>query len=272
MIFPEKRKLFTISEVAKACGVSRTSLIRMEEDGFLKPYRIDPDTGYRYYDMQNVASVGQYQRLQELGISRKEIADLYYERVDTEKFIEKQRARLSKMQSLLEEYEFRHDHSKNHLFSYLTLPEVVCFCADIVSNSIGESATLSYLAHQKCMEAGYRLLGSETMFAIASGDSNDISIPVDTRFTACIPVLADPGKDPRIRRFPATEAFSVLGFGNYDTQPALWDLLREESARRGLEPSGPPRLIALVAPYTGAHYKTDDFCSQCVIPIKERKG
>ena len=146
MIFPEKRKLFTISEVAKACGVSRTSLIRMEEDGFLKPYRIDPDTGYRYYDMQNVASVGQYQRLQELGISRKEIADIYYERVDTEKFIEKQRARLSKMQNLLEEYEFRHDHSKDHMFSYLTLPEVVCFCDDIVSNSIGESATLSYLA------------------------------------------------------------------------------------------------------------------------------
>ena len=271
MILPKSRKLFTISEVSKACGVSRTSLIRMEEDGFLTPYRVDPDTGYRYYDMQNVASVGQYQRLQELGISRKEIADIYYERVDAREFVEEQRRRLGRLQRFLDEYELRHDCSKNHLFSYLTLPAVDCFCEEIVSSSLEQSATLAYLAHENCMKAGYRLLGSEPMFAVASGDLYDIDIPVNSRFTACIPVIPDKEDDPNIRHFPATEAFSVLVFGNYDAMDSLWELLAAEAARRGIKSSGPARLIALVAPYTGAHYKPDDFCCECVIPISERK-
>ena len=39
MKFPEERKLFTVKDVSRACGVSRASLIRMEKSGFLKPYR-----------------------------------------------------------------------------------------------------------------------------------------------------------------------------------------------------------------------------------------
>ena len=62
MKIPEKRVLFSMKEITNACGVSRSTLLRMEEDGFLKPYKIDPESGYRYYDLQNVAAVGQYQR------------------------------------------------------------------------------------------------------------------------------------------------------------------------------------------------------------------
>ena len=104
MVFPERRKLFSIKEAAHACGVSRSTLLRMEEDGFLTPYRVDPNTGYRYYDLQNIATVGQYQRLQEAGLSRKEVADLYYERVDSQKFLEAQRQKLCRMQRFLEGY------------------------------------------------------------------------------------------------------------------------------------------------------------------------
>ena len=83
----KERRTFSVREMAHACGVSRSTLLRMAEDGFLTPYRIDPDSGYRYYDMQNVTAVGQYQRMQTIGLSRKEIADLYYERVDSAAFL-----------------------------------------------------------------------------------------------------------------------------------------------------------------------------------------
>ena len=45
MIFPEERKLFTVKDVSRACGVSRATLIRMEESGFLTPHHVNPDTG-----------------------------------------------------------------------------------------------------------------------------------------------------------------------------------------------------------------------------------
>ena len=93
MRYPEKRKLFTITEVARACGVSRSTLLRMEESGFLKPFRVDPETGYRYYDLSAVSAVGQYQMLQSIGLTRKEIGDVYYERIDSSDFLEMLRQR-----------------------------------------------------------------------------------------------------------------------------------------------------------------------------------
>ena len=38
---------FTIRQVCKSCGLSRATLLRMEERGLLKPASIDPETGYR---------------------------------------------------------------------------------------------------------------------------------------------------------------------------------------------------------------------------------
>lgn len=272
MIFPDNRKLFTIKEMTQACGVSRTTLIRMEEDGFLKPYRVDPDSGYRYYDLQNVTAVGQYQRLQEAGLSRKEIADLYYERVDSRKFLEAQRQKLSRLQRFLDEYELRHDHSKAFSVSYVTIPAVTCYCVEITTFSPEETATLSFLAHERCAAEGYRMLGSELLFGIPHEQFARMDyLGVEHHFTLCIPVLPDAKPDPQLRFFAATEAISILGFGGYSIVPKLWDCLWAELEARGLTASGPARFIAHVAPYTGAHYKPEDFCYECVVPIKERK-
>lgn len=60
MFFPENQQLFTVSEMTRACGVSRTTLIRIEECGVLTPCHINPETGYRYYNAYNAAQVGQY--------------------------------------------------------------------------------------------------------------------------------------------------------------------------------------------------------------------
>ena len=126
MKLPKNRALFSIKEMSEICGISRASLLRLEEDGFLLPYRVNPDTGYRYYDMQNVTAVGQYQRMQTIGMSRKEIADLYYERIDSAAFIAELRQKLARLQLFLNEYEMRHDRSKNFSVFYTALPAVTC--------------------------------------------------------------------------------------------------------------------------------------------------
>ena len=98
MIFTDQRRLFTSAQVCRACGISRTSLFRLEEIGFLTPYSVNPDTGYRYYDLQNITAVGQFQKMQEIGLSKKEIVDLYLEQIDSEEFLKTQRQKLNMMQ------------------------------------------------------------------------------------------------------------------------------------------------------------------------------
>lgn len=270
MQFPEHRQLFTVKDVAHACGVSRATLIRMEESGFLTPFHVDSNSGYRYYDMQNIAAIGQYQRLQEAGLSRTEIAGLYHGRVDSAEFLEEQRRRLSAMQRFIDEYEIRHDHSKDHTIAIRSLPAVTCYCEEYVTASFKESAMLSFLAHERCVTKGYRLLGSESLMALTDDWHAWAASPYsEHRITVCIPVIPDQnaGVDSNLRFFPATEALTILGFGDYETVPRLWERLFEEADARGLEPSGPARFIALVAPYVGAHIAHDEFCHECVIPF-----
>ncbi len=272
MVFPEHIRLFTIREMCHACGVSRTTLIRMEESGFLKPCRVDPDTGYRYYDLQNVAAVGQYQFLNATGFSRREIADLYYERIDSRAFLRAQRQRLSRMQRFLDQYELRHDHSKNGLVSFVSLPAVTCFCEEVIASSDDEAGKLTYLLHEKCVAEGFQMHGSDPIFSIPPDGIADMDcLNLHHHGICCIPVVPDGRQDPRLRFFPATDAISIIGFGDYAIVPSLWEKLWKEYHARELEASGPARLIALVAPYSGTHHKTDDFCYECAIPVKERK-
>lgn len=273
MQYPEERKLFTVKDVCRACGISRTTLLRMEESGFLTPYRVDPDSGYRYYDTGNIAAIGQYQWLQSAGLSRAQIADLYHGRINNEEFLKEQRKKLEAMRRFVNEFELRHDRSKDHTFSLRTLPEATCYCVEVGGiSSFDKSGMLSYLAHERCVAEGYRLLGSEPMSVIIEDwRSWTEDSPPECGFTVCIPIVPGPGweSDPNLRRFPATEALSIIGFGEYSVISGLWKSLFEELDARGLEPNGSARLIALVAPYVGDHIRPDEYCYECVVPVSE---
>lgn len=41
----DTKKLFQITEAAHACGISRSTLMRMEEKGLLTPVYIAPESG-----------------------------------------------------------------------------------------------------------------------------------------------------------------------------------------------------------------------------------
>lgn len=277
MNYPEERQLFTIREFSRACGVSRTSLIRMEECGFLTPYRIDPDTGYRYYDAHNAAEVGQFQLLQTLGLSRGEIADYYFQKKDTGELLQKQREKFSRMQRIIEELELRSDSSRQLMFSFLDLPEIVCFyrTADIGSPLEGER--LFYTTHEQCIRDGYRLHGTEPMFGLSDDDfrlmeSSNLGL---TKTSACIPIIytgdRDPDEDPNLITFPAVHAFSALAHGDYSIIAELCAQFWREIEARKLLPAGPARFIGLVAPYTGRHIEQKQFCYRLIVPVESDK-
>ena len=272
MNYPDKRKLFTISEVTRACGVSRATLIRIEESGFMKPFRIDPDSGYRYYDTQNIAAIGQYQRLQAIGLSRAEIADLYHGRTDSRDFIRSQREKLGRLQQFLDEYEVSHDHEKDFSVNYVTLPEITCCCLRLEPKTIGDISTQAFLKHEKCISEGYQLLGSEPL-SVLYADRESIFNPLSPKsnLTMCVPVIPRRGPDPNVQVLPATEALSVTGFGGYDAIIRLWEHTFAELETRKLEPSGPYRLISLVAYYTSEQISETDICSRCIVPIKRKE-
>ena len=73
----DTRPLFQITEAAHACGLSRSTLLCMEEKGLLAPAYIAPESGRRYYDNHNVARIMQIEKLKAMGLGTEEIAGYF---------------------------------------------------------------------------------------------------------------------------------------------------------------------------------------------------
>lgn len=70
-----KSELLPIGKMAKLNRVSIPTLRLYDEKGLLKPRYIDPETGYRYYDIHQNARLDMIAYMKELGMSLSEIAD-----------------------------------------------------------------------------------------------------------------------------------------------------------------------------------------------------
>lgn len=69
----DNNKLLRISEIADFFGVSAKAMRLYEQKGIITPYKIDPETGYRYYSADQVKQLNSLVELQELGFTLAEI-------------------------------------------------------------------------------------------------------------------------------------------------------------------------------------------------------
>ena len=149
------KQFFQITEAARACGLSRSTLMRREERGLLTPVFTAPDSGRRYYDNHNVARIMQIEKFKAMGLGSKEIADYF-----------------------------------------------------------------------------------------AQGGEAEVTLE-------------------------ACRVLSVLYYGDYSGVGEAWLTLGREVKARGLKPAGAPRVLGIVAPYTGREIETRRYCSRLALPVEE---
>lgn len=69
-------ELYRISDVAHLMGVNPKTLRYYEECGVMAPTKVDPKTGYRYYDQQSILCLWQTMIMRESGLSIQELKDV----------------------------------------------------------------------------------------------------------------------------------------------------------------------------------------------------
>lgn len=88
----------SVSEFAAIMGMSRQTLIYYDRIGLFPPARIDPDTGYRYYDRRQIGRMSFIQTLAGLGVPlaeiREEVSEIRPDRM--EGLLRRQRASIRK--------------------------------------------------------------------------------------------------------------------------------------------------------------------------------
>lgn len=263
----DKHSLFTISQAARACGVSRSTLMRMEEKGLLKPAYINPESKRRYYDPYNISRALHVLKFQEMGFSRNEIAAYFSSRGDAIPLLLSLENRIRYLQQLIDEFQIRSLSKPNLSVEVTTLPEVVCCVQKSTALTPEEKTAETYNFYHKCVSKGY-VLTAEPLFAVnertdyLKGTLSSEPHP----YYACVPV--DPKHAPRTaKRFSACKALSVFYYGDYNVLNHAWLKLGEEVHKRGLTPIDFPRGIAIVAPYTGREIDLKRYCGRVAVPI-----
>lgn len=122
----DTKKLFQITEAAHACGISRSTLMRMEEKGLLTPVYIAPESGRRYYDNHNIARILQIEKFRSMGLSQESIADYFAKGGEASGLLETLTKRLHDLQRSVEEIRLRAEENAGISVQLMTVPKVTC--------------------------------------------------------------------------------------------------------------------------------------------------
>ena len=258
--------LFQISEAARACGVSRSTLLRMEEKGLLKPAYVSEESGRRYYDNFNIAQIMQVEKFKSMGLNSEEIIRYYESGGQIEPLRAALEYRLCELQNGVEELRLRSAEPGTYSISETIIPEMVCFMRKSMGHTIKDKYEASFNAYAECIRKGYRLSG-DPLFTI-SDRTDYLSGHIGEKDYAMYSCVSLKEKVPEAVVLPRCKVFSVLYYGSYDDIDEAWLTFGREINKRHLKPTGLPRVLGLVAPYTGKEIAQKRYCSRFVVPIE----
>ena len=265
----DTRPLFQITEAAHACGLSRSTLLRMEEKGLLAPACIAQDSGRRYYDNHNVARVLQIEKLKAMGLGTEEIAGYFASGGEVTELLSMLEERLRELSRGVEELRLRAGGSGGLSIQLMTLPAVTCCTRRCEGHTIADKYNAMYDFYGQCVRRGYRL-SDEPIFTISErrdyldGYIGDAPYP----YQVCVPVRTETAPAEAVT-LPECRALSVLYYGSYDGVDEAFLTLGREVKARGLKPTGFVRVLGIVAPYSGWEIAAQRYCSRLVLPVEE---
>ena len=269
MMETEIKELFQVTEAARACGLSRSTLLRLEEKGLLTPAYTAPDSGRRYYDNHNVARIMQIEKFKTMGLGSKQIIDYFVRGGEATDMLNTLEIRLSDLQRSVEELRLRVMEPPSISVQIMTLPAVTCCMRRYQGHTIREKYNAMYELYSECVRKGY-VLSDEPLFSISNRqdylDGYIGSVPYP--FDVCVPLRADKAPADAVT-LPECRVLSVLYCGDYSGVDEAWLTLGREAKARRLTPAGAPRVLGVVAPYTGREIDTRHYCSRLVLPVEE---
>lgn len=260
------KKLFTVGQVCKCCGISRSTILRMEDRGLLSPARVDENTGYRYYDIYNITKILHIQMFLSMGLTYDDAYSYYASSGKSPELLTALESRLALLTRAYEEMKLRMDDKQHLQMEIITLPENVCYQKEFKGASQDDKYRDMYNLFGEAVEKGYRPLISERLFVI---NNNDLSAKKgENTYICCVP-LEPSCADEHTVFYPSCTAFSMLCYGNYQAISKAHAEFDEKIRSLGLKPIGHTRGIGIVSGYTGKEFSQEKYVSRLVVPIED---
>ena len=269
--------LFTMKRVSEATGLSRTMLIKLEKEGFIKPSKTDEETGWRYYDTFNIFKLLQYKRLRMIGMKQKEIFEFYTSGTDSlYDTLSKMKQQKQILEQNIETLSLRLDREKNFSFVFYDFNEMTCLTIEKEISNLEEGNVSGYNLSVEAIALGLRPLETEELFAertdFTPPGANKACSPWKTKiFQPIDPYSIKGNPDRRTELAPARHTFSILIYGIHSAEELVKprELLLNEIKARELEPTGDPiRIQWITAKYTAMHLEESEYVVRIAVPVK----
>lgn len=243
---PKPEGLFSIGEIATACGVSINALRFYETKAIMKPAHTDPESGYRYYSRENLFRLRTILWLKDAGLSLPEIKEYLDGDMDKSAKIAALSERRDALSNAIEDLKTRNTQPGKLSVYKIFLPERLCICRTIEAKdmefallAIGEfydelicrGVHISRKWPEFCEYPDYDLLKGE--FKVT-----------DFVITACLPIDKK-NAPPETVLYSSGNAVAVNYRGSYYEIWQAYEALGEYINKHVYTPSGFPQEIYL---------------------------
>src|SRR5215211_3219830 len=99
--------MFRIGEFSQIAKVTIDTLRHYDALGLLKPVKVDPFTGYRYYSAKQLLSLHRILALKEIGFSLEEIARIFQEKLTNDQVRGMLKAQLIRAETEIQDAQLR---------------------------------------------------------------------------------------------------------------------------------------------------------------------
>ena len=235
-----KNNLFTIAQTANACGISRSTLLRMEDEGLLAPLRRE-DSQYRYYSTLDILQAIQIYNMHRLGLTRREIRPVVDTPDEIGSVIERLESMRNNLDNLIVHLKKRSLQDPSAVTELLQIPETLCYIKGYELPG-GRYDLRQYLMETitEAVRAGCRLNGDRGPFMrvfrpdLAKGQFT----PGLYKYYFCVPLSSHPKGCGNIETVQQRNIVSVTWHGRVTDLTDRTLTLAEEARGMGLTPTG----------------------------------
>jgi len=277
-----ERPLLKIGEFARVGRVSIATLRHYDQCGLLKPNALDPDTGYRYYLLDQLARLNRILALKELGFPLEQIARLLEEdlsleqlqgmfklkQAQTQHSIDTERARLTRIAARLRQIEQEGKMPAYEVLVKRVDPLLVASIRDsipIISERGHLYETLSaYLDRQ-----GVPYSQPDLLLLHSRHELHDEGMSIDVEVAIPVPTVLPGNEQIRIRTLPGALMACTVHTGDDLFLGRAYMVLHNWMKDNGYRFVGPPRLIHL---QRAEHMDPSHYVTEVQFPVEKHYG
>ena len=264
-----KEKTFSIGRVCTATGLSRTGVIKLEQEGLLFPSRQGASGKRRVYSIGDVERIFRIRSMQHCGFSHAEVRKLLGETNDYASMIRMLEDRKREMERVLRCLSMMSGREQVIQAEEIEVPPVCTYVCQYRTKAFDpENSDLMERTLTEAVRAGarvdyftpwhYRLATRDVLNAVSVG-------PVE--FSCCIPVK-EPIEDEHIVQGKGVHALMICLKGTMEHAAPYLDCLRETLRQKRYLPAEKCAVIPLVNAMTDPGLREEDRVIEILIPVE----